>query len=142
MTSASPHEVFLSHAHQDEVFASSLAETLGDHGVQVWYSRSNIVAAQQWHDEIGGALRRCDWFAVILSPAAVESKWVKRELLYALVENQYDNRVIPLLYKPCNYKELLSWCLSSIQMVDFTGTFSEGCRDLFRVWEIPYKNRF
>lgn len=88
-----------------------------------------------------GALERCDWFAVVLSPAAIESKWVKRELGYALVENQYDNRVIPLLYKPCNYKKL-AWDLPQFQMVDFTGTFSEGCRDLFRVWKIPYKERF
>ena len=126
MPSASPHEVFLSHAHQDEAFASSLAETLRDHGVQVWYSRSNIVAAQQWQDEIGAALERCDWFAVVLSPAAIESKWVKRELGYALVENQYDKRVIPLLHQPCNYKRL-AWDLPQFQIVDFTGTFSEGC---------------
>lgn len=140
MPSAAPHEVFLSHAHQDEAFASSLAETLRDHGVQVWYSRSNIVAAQQWQDEIGGALRRCDWFAVILSPAAVESKWVKLELSHALAENQYDNRVIPLLYKPCNYKDL-SWCLPLIQMVDFTGPFSDGCRDLLRIWGLGYQEQ-
>lgn len=140
MSVASPNEVFLSHAHQDKDFASSLAETLRHHGVPVWYSQTNVLAAQQWHDEIGAALQRCDWFAVILSPAAVESKWVKRELLYALLENQYDNRVIPLLYKPCNYKEL-AWDLRSIQMVDFTGNFADGCRNLLRVWGIGYRDK-
>jgi hypothetical protein len=138
MSLGSPNEVFLSHAHQDEGFASSLAEILRHHDVRVWYSQTNIIAAQQWHDEIGAALERCDWFAVVLSPAAIESKWVKRELVYALLENQYDNRVIPLLYKPCNYKKL-AWELRSIQMVDFTDTFSDGCRDLLRVWEIRYE---
>lgn len=72
MSLVSPSEVFLSPAHQDKDFASSLAETLRDHTVPVWYSPTNILAAQQWLDEIGEALERCDWFIVILSPAAVQ----------------------------------------------------------------------
>lgn len=61
-----------------------MAEVLKRHGVPVWYSRVNIRGAQQRHDEIGAALRRCDWFAVLLSPHSVRSMWVKRELLFAL----------------------------------------------------------
>src|SRR6266478_9337894 len=99
MSVASPNEVFLSHAHSYTDFATSLAGTLRHHGIPVWFSQSNILGAQQWHDEIGDGLERCDWFAVILSPAAVESKWVQRELLYALIENQYDNRIIPYFIK-------------------------------------------
>lgn len=133
-----PNEVFLSHAHQDREFASSVAEILRRHGVPVWYRPTNVLGAQQWHDEIGAALERCDWFIVILSPAAVESKWVKRELVYALLENQYDNRVIPLLYKPCAYKQL-AWDLRSIQAIDFTEGFSGGCKELLRIWGVGYK---
>src|SRR5881397_622675 len=77
-----PREVFLSHSHQDRAFASRLAETLGRHGVPVWYSRERIQVAQQWHDEIGKALRRCDWFALVLSPSAVGSGWVRPKLLF------------------------------------------------------------
>ena len=79
-----PREVFLSHSHQDRTFASRLSETLRRHGVPVWYSRDRIQGAQQWHDEIGRALNRCDWFAVLLTPSTVRSDWVKRELLFAL----------------------------------------------------------
>ena len=138
MSLASPNEVFLSHAHSDTDFASSLVATLRHHGVPVWFSQSNILGAQQWHDEIGDALQRCDWFAVVLSPEAVESRWVKRELVYALRENQYDNRIIPLLYKGCDYRKL-SWMLPDFQMVDFTGDFADGCRNLFRVWGLSYR---
>ena len=67
-----PNELFLSYAHHDKHFASSLVETLRHHSVRVWYSQTNILAGQQWHDEIGAALERCDWFAVVLSPAAIE----------------------------------------------------------------------
>lgn len=140
MSLAAPNEVFLSHAHSDTDFASSLVGVLRHHGVPVWFSQSNILGAQQWQDEIGDALQRCDWFAVVLSQEAVESRWVKRELAYALRENQYDNRIIPLLYRGCDYRKL-SWVLPDFQMIDFTGDFAEGCWNLFRVWGLGYRER-
>jgi len=134
-----PSEVFLSHAHQDKEFASELSQVVRRHGVPIWYSHANILAAQQWHDEIGVALQRCDWFALVLSPDAVESHWVKRELLYALDHKRYDKKIIPLMYRSCDYEERLSWTLSIFQMVDFTGEFDDGCRDLLRVWGLGYR---
>ena len=55
-----PDEVFLSHSSLDQPFVTSLIEVLRRHGVPVWDSRTNIVGAQQWIDEIGSALVRCD----------------------------------------------------------------------------------
>lgn len=101
-----PNEVFLSHSDVDGEFATSVAEALRRHGVPVWYSRTDILGAQQWHDEIGAALDRCDWFVVVLSPNAVESIWVKRELLYALQQERFENRILPLLYEACDYNRL------------------------------------
>ncbi len=108
------------------------------HGLPVWYSRTNIRGAQQWHDEIGAALRRCDWFVLVLSPSAVESIWVKRELLFSLQENRFDNKIVPLVYQDCDY-ERLSWTLPIFQMIDFTRAFEQGCRDLLRVWGVGYQ---
>src|SRR5207302_5970780 len=79
-----PQEVFLSHSSKDREIASRIADVLRDRGVPVWYSETNLRGAQQWHDEIGQALKRCDWFLLILSKPATRSKWVKRELMYAL----------------------------------------------------------
>jgi hypothetical protein len=59
-----PNEVFLSHSHLDREFANTLAEIMGPHGIPRWYSNRNILGAQQGHDEIGAALKRCDWFVV------------------------------------------------------------------------------
>ena len=133
-----PQEVFLSHSDLDREFADQLAITLRTHGIPVWYSRTNIIGAQQWHDEIGTALKRCDWFMVILSPHSVESVWVKRELLFALQQNLFEEKIIPLLYQECDY-ERLSWILSIFQMIDFTHNFNEGCRNLLRIWGIGHK---
>jgi hypothetical protein len=134
-----PKEVFLSHSDKDRKFATDVVEVLRGHGIPVWYSRTNIVGAQQWHDEIGDALNRCDWFVIILSPDGVDSMWVKRELLFALQQPRFINKIIPLLCQPCNYMKL-SWTLSQFQMIDFTHSLEDGCRELLRVWGIGFKS--
>ena len=138
MTTLLPQEVFLSHSSLDRQFANDLAAIMRRHGVPVWYSQSNIVGAQQWQAEIGAALRRCDWFVVILSPQSVNSMWVKRELSYALEQNRLENRIVPVSYQPADY-ELLHWTLSIFQKIDFTGAFDDGCVDLLRVWGLGYR---
>ena len=132
-----PNEVFLSHSSQDRAFVEKLVGVLRRHGVPVWYSGTNIVGAQQWHDEIGAALQRCDWLVLVLSPSAAESIWVKRELLYALQQERFNGRIVPLLHEPCAY-DRISWTLSQMQMIDFASGFDEGCRALLRVWGIGY----
>lgn len=135
-----PQELFLSHSDKDHRFVSTVAQTLQRNGVPVWYSRRQIVGAQQWHDEIGAALKRCDWFAVILSNNSVASTWVKYELMFALNHRQYRDKIVPILYHACDYEDL-SWTLTGFQMVDFTKTFAAGARELLRVWGLTYQGR-
>ncbi|MFN0123938.1 MAG: toll/interleukin-1 receptor domain-containing protein [Blastocatellia bacterium] len=130
-----PVDIFLSHASADRQFADQLVATLRQYDLPVWYSPVEIVGARQWHDEIGAALNRCDWFALILSPQAVDSIWVKRELQFALRNNRYENKIVPILYQPCEYARL-SWTLDGFQMVDFTASFMDGCTQLLRAWDI------
>jgi hypothetical protein len=115
-----PRRIFLSHSSADRKAADQLARALRDAGLDVWYSKSHLKAAQQWQDEIGRALRRCNWFLILLSPSAVKSMWVLRELSYALGKKRYHRQIIPVLLKPCAY-EKLSWTLGTIQMVQGTG---------------------
>lgn len=139
MSSVLPHEVFLSHSNQDRVFVDSLAEVMRRHGVPVWYSQTNILGGRQWHDEIGAALKRCDWFLIVLSPKSVESKWVQGEVMYALNHNHYDKKIVPLMYQSCDYEDQLSWMLPTFQMVDFTRSIDQGYVDLLRVWGLGYQ---
>ncbi len=90
-----PREVFLSHSSRDRHVATRIAEVLRHHGIPVWYSRTHLRGAQQWHDEIGDALNRCDWFIVLLSKSAIGSRWVKHELVFALDSEGYENKVLP-----------------------------------------------
>jgi hypothetical protein len=130
-------KVFLSHVANDRPFVDKLAKLLREYGVPVWYSSEDLVGAQQWHDRIGGALRKCRWFVLVLSPEAVRSRWVKRELMYALDDPRYEERIIPVLYRNCD-SDRLSWVLRAFQRVDFTVGFGRGAQSLLRVWGKGY----
>ncbi len=114
---------------------AKLAKRLRSDGLATWYSERHVIGAQQWHDEIGTALERCDWFAVVLSPSSVRSEWVKHELLYALGEPRYRRRIVPILHRRCQVSRL-SWTLNSFQNVDFTKGFEPGYTALLRVWAV------
>jgi hypothetical protein len=130
-----PREVFISHAHQDRAFVARLIRLLRSHRIRYWYSPKHIVAAQQWHDEIGEALARCDWFLLVLSPSAVRSEWVSHEYLFALNDNRYAGRIVPVLLKQCRWRKL-SWTLREFQWVDFTKNQRLANRQLLKSWGV------
>jgi hypothetical protein len=133
-------EIFLSHASHDQAFATRLAAALTRHRLKVFYSRKSLRGAQQWHDEIGKALRRCNWFLVVLSPAAVKSEWVRRELVYALQSKRYHKRIAPLLFRPCDV-DRLSWTISGFQHIDFRKDFDAAASDLLALWKVRYRTK-
>lgn len=109
-------EIFLSHAAGDGAAATRIAEELRTRGMRVWFSPSHVAVGQDWHREIGRALRRCTWFVLLLSATSVKSMWVERELNYALRSRRYAGRIIPVMLKPCK-PERLSWTLPQFQIL-------------------------
>ena len=75
---------------------------------------------------------------LVLSPSAASSIWVKRELYFALQQKRLDDRIVPIVFQPCDH-EALSWTLSGLQMIDFSQDFEQGARDLMRVWGLGYR---
>jgi hypothetical protein len=132
-----PNEVFLSHSHHDKRLTVRIANELRRHGVAVWYSEKHVAGAQQWVDQIGLALKRCDWFAVVLTPEAVASMWVKREVTAALINKKYNDRIVPLFVKDCDY-EPLGWPLTALQTISLR-PFERGMSELLRIWGITYR---
>ena len=132
-----PTGVLVSHSHKDQAFVEWLVGVLRRRRIPAWNGDAEIQGARQWHDEIGRALKRCDWFILVLSPDAVASTWVKRELLYALQQDRFEGRIAPLLYRACDYEQL-SWILPQFQIIDFACGFDDGCRNLLGTWGVRY----
>jgi len=134
-----PREIFLSHASQDASKASEMADELRRHGLPVWFAPAQVAGSQPWQDAIGEALRRCDWFVLLLTPHSVESMWVKRELQYALYHRRFEGCITPVRLAACDV-ERLSWVLeSSILSVDLTQGSAVAWNNLFRTWGIGYQ---
>lgn len=133
-----PREAFISHSAQDHAFVRRFARRLRACGIRTWYSEAHLVGAQQWHDEIGKALARCDWFLLVLSPAAVKSRLVKLEFVYARQDARYEDRIVPILHRPCE-SLAFSWTLAGAQRVDFARGFEAGLKDLLHIWGLGQK---
>jgi hypothetical protein len=57
---------------------------------------------------------------VLLTPEALRSSWVRRDIEYALSEKRYDKRLIPVLVLPSSgevSQEEIPWILSRLKMV-------------------------
>jgi TIR domain-containing protein len=133
-----PNEVFLSYSSLDWEFANQITDLLRSHGIALWHSHSSMLGGQQWLDQIGEALRRCDWFVILLSPNSIKSVWVARELTFALKQKRYNDTIVPIVLEVCDYEQF-SWSLASYHIVDFTESFDAGCRALLRIWGIGYR---
>lgn len=108
---------FISHASKDRSFVEDeLLRLVKAFGLETWYSPDDIMTGEEWEKAFNKGLKKCNWFILVMSPASVASKWVKKEVSWAL-ENRID-RVIPVLYRKCKPKDFHPE-LPGIQYVDF-----------------------
>jgi len=92
--------VFLSHSSDDRDFVVRLAQDLSSCGVHVWIDRDILRIGDELPRIIKDGIDRMNNFAIVLSPSAVASTWVRRECEYALASQ--DKKVFTLIRSPCN----------------------------------------
>lgn len=89
--------VFVSHSHEDNVFCQTLVQALRLAGADVWYDEHNM-GSGQLGPTIERELRVRPIFVVILSPAALHSRWVEDECRwsYGLARKDPARILLPL----------------------------------------------
>ena len=112
-------QVFISHAAEDEGIAEKIANVLEKENFKVWYDRQ-ILPGQNWAEEIAKALRRSRAMIVLLTPASLGSERVRREIQYALGDETYSHRVIPVTVGPLEKlsKKDIPWILQSFNTIN------------------------
>lgn len=85
--------IFISYSRKDEEYVNKLVDALENEGFDVWIDREMLTGAE-WIRVINHKIDTCDAFVIVLTKDSKESKWVNRELLYALQE---EKRIFPLL---------------------------------------------
>ncbi len=122
-----PRQIFISHAHEDAEFAHRLAADLQAHGWRVWIVPDSIRPGEKWVEAINRGLEECGVFILVLTPAAVQSPWVKSETNAAIAsEHQRELRLIPVELAVCHAPML--W--NAYQRIPFIGRYSEGLKTL------------
>lgn len=74
-------QIFVSYSRSNTSFAERLARDLQDAGIDVWIDFRSIKGGEEFADVIFRGIRESDMFIVCLSPAAVDSEWVRREIV-------------------------------------------------------------
>jgi formylglycine-generating enzyme required for sulfatase activity len=123
-------QVFISHATAaDADFAHRLAADLKRLGVRVWIAPESIRTGESWVKAIERGLRESSHVVIVLTPAALESKWVEKETDVAIArERKGQIEIIPLIVEECEIPLLLS----SYQMISFRRNYDTGLSRLAR----------
>ena len=124
-----PRQIFLSHATADAEFAHTLAADLRAEGWRVWIAPESIQPGEKWVEAIDRGLETSGVFVVVLTPAAVASRWVNTET-DAAVEMQHEGLItfIPLDVTESRPKRL--W--RQYQYISFRGSYEVGLDALLR----------
>ena len=133
-------KVFISHAHSDEQLAQKVAAILQEAGLEVWDAMREIMPGDNWAQHVSNALQESEAMVVLLTPDAVRSEWVRREMRwnieYALGELRFRSRLIPVVAGDPDvlYTESVPWILRHQKMVDLTEheNEEEGIREVAR----------
>jgi len=76
--------LFISHSSRDDAFVRGFRAALADHGQPGWVDSRELRGGDPLWLEIQRAIEAASAYAVVVSPDALQSKWVGKELKHAL----------------------------------------------------------
>src|SRR3989442_140586 len=92
------NKLFISHSSRDDAFVRDLRATLADHGQDGWIDSRELRGGDPLWPEIQRAIEEASAYAVVVSPDALQSKWVGKELRHALtVRDQRGKDTFPVI---------------------------------------------
>lgn len=78
------HDLFISHSSKDDDFVRALQQALAFHNLHAWIDSRELLPGGLLNPDITKAINESSAYAVVVSPAALKSKWVGKELSHAL----------------------------------------------------------
>lgn len=105
-------DVFISHATKDDAVVGEIRRALEGQGLSVWVDSRELAGGDPLEREVRDAISGARHFLAVLSPAAVSSAWVRKEIEYARQvqkERGAAFRVIPILLPGIEPSALPLW---------------------------------
>src|SRR5689334_16584479 len=105
--------VFVSHHHspEEDAFTARLVADLEAAGADVWVDTSGITS-DDFVKKISEGLAGRKWLVLVMTPAAVTSPWVQREVNAAMNEHTAGRMlgILPVVLQPCQEQSVpLLW---------------------------------
>jgi hypothetical protein len=121
-------DIFISYSRRDQEFVARLAADLDAQVAGVWFDQSAIQAGENWHNEIMEGISDCKAFVLILSPASMESRYVREEVKKAL---DLGKTIFPILYRPAKWTDEFESLVKEIQTLDLrSGSYTDNFQKL------------
>jgi TolB-like protein/Tfp pilus assembly protein PilF len=108
-------EVFLSYSREDKARVLELAGRLKAAGVSLWIDQGSIDGAALWGESIVRALEGAKVLLLAVSPAAVNSHNVAKEVMLA---SERKGRILPVHLEPTTIPLALKYPLAGIQHIE------------------------
>jgi len=90
-------KVFISYSPKDEALATKIVGALEEAGLDAWYKKREIMPGDNWAEKIASGLKESNAMVVLVTPEALESEAVQSSISYALAEQAYSKRLIPVI---------------------------------------------
>lgn len=103
------YSAILSYSSQDQEFSDRLHAGLQDKGVRCWFAPHDVQGGKKLHEQIDEAIRRHDKLLLILSPASMESEWVKTEISKARKREIKEGKRVLFPIHLCSFETLRDW---------------------------------
>ena len=118
-------DAFLSYSSRNTDLALGLKRVLERMGVSTWYAPADLPPGEHWPNTLDAAIDKCSVFLALLTPDAVESDHVIREVTKALSRKDIEGDgflLVPVAYgvPPMSVPERLR----ALQAVDLTDEHS------------------
>jgi tetratricopeptide (TPR) repeat protein len=99
--------LFISHSSQDDGFVREIQQALGNFKQDVWIDSRELRGGDPLWQEIRKAIEEASAYAVVVSANGLQSKWVGKELRYALeVQKQRGKDKFPVVSLSLNGTKL------------------------------------
>ena len=120
-------KIFISHSQQAKPLARQLIQALKQAGLDVWDDEHDIYLGDNWAKLTGQALEEAEAMVVLLTPDALDSTNVRREVSFALGNKRYANRLIPVLVGIDHTLALenFAWIVRHLKTITITTVFNQ-----------------
>ena len=107
-TTVFPKTAFISYSSRDRKEAFAIKELLEANNIKVWMDFFDIQTTAELQQELKIKVEQAELFCLLLSPTAVESPWVSKEIETAITAAKRKLRILPIILRPCRIPAQLS----------------------------------